>query len=297
MQIGINFPTSLIGSDPLAIRDFAQTAEGAGFDYLSAFEHVTGAHQDRFEGVEIPGFGRAPYDHEVAFHEPLTLFAYMAALTERMEFSTGILILPQRQTVLVAKQAAEVDLLSGGRLRLGVGIGWNHTEFEALGEDFHNRGRRVEEQIKVLRLLWQEPLVTYAGRWHTLDRVGINPLPGRQIPIWIGGGTSDVVLRRVARIADGWMPNLFGGNAEEIIGRTRGLLAEEGRSSESLSIQSGLGAIQDEGEWLQRAAFLLSLGVSHLQLSFSREGVSPSQALQAAIKAKGLLESELADKA
>lgn len=294
MEIGINFPTSQIGSDPVAIRDFAQASEGAGFDYLSAFEHITGAHRDRFEGIDVPGFGRAPYDHDVAFHEPLTLFAYLAALTKRMQLATGILILPQRQTALVAKQAAEVDLLSGGRFRLGVGIGWNHTEFEALGEDFHNRGRRVEEQIEVLRLLWQEPLVTFSGKWHTLDRVGINPLPGRQIPIWIGGGTSDAVLRRVARLADGWLPNLFGGNADQIIARTQGFLAEAGRPRDALSIQSSLGPIQDEKEWLQRASHLQSLGVTHLQLSLPRDAVSPSQGLKTAIKAKNLLAAELA---
>ena len=296
MQIGINFPTSQIGSDPGAIRDFAQAAEGADFGYLSTFEHVTGAHKDRFDGVEVPGFGRAPYFHDVEFHEPLTLLAHLAALTDRLQLCTGVLVLPQRQTALVAKQAAEVDLLSGGRLRLGIGVGWNHTEFEALGEDFRTRGRRVEEQIEVLRLLWQEPLVTFSGRWHTLDRVGINPLPGRRIPLWVGGGSSDSVLRRVVRFSDGWIPNLSGGDPREIVDRLHGYLSQEGRDPENFPMESGLSTNLDPKELVMRAANLQSLGVTHLRLSLSVDGGGIGQALEASIKIKGLLESELSGK-
>jgi probable F420-dependent oxidoreductase len=144
-----------------------------------------------------------PYLYDDQFHEPFVLFSYLAGLTTRLQFATGILILPQRQTALVAKEAAELDLISGGRFRLGVGIGWNFTEYEALNEDFHTRGRRQEEQIVIIRKLWTEPLVSFEGRWHKLDRVAISPRPQRPIPIWIGSGTSDQLIRRVARLADG----------------------------------------------------------------------------------------------
>src|SRR5690606_35658753 len=151
---------------------------------------------------------RGPYTHETLFHEPLVLFGYMAALTERIELVTGILILPQRQTALVAKQAAEIDVLSRGRLRLGVGVGWNAVEYEALGENFRNRGRRIEEQIALLRALWAEQVVTFEGKYHQVTLAGLKPLPPRPtIPIWMGG-MSEPVLDRVGRLADGWFPQL-----------------------------------------------------------------------------------------
>src|SRR5262245_54134555 len=239
MKLGINFPQNDIGSDPRAIRDFAQALEEAGFDYLSTFEHVSGAHPDRFVGIDT-GFPAPPYVYHDEFHEPFTLFAYLAGLTRRLELVTSVLVLPQRQTVLVAKQAAEVELLSGGRLRLGVGVGWNYAEYESLNEDFQSRGRRVEEQIELLRRLWAEPLVTFKGRWHNLDRVGIAPRPTRQIPIWLGGGSSDRLLRRVARLADGWMPMLRLADAPEVLARLRDFMAEAGRDPTSLALQATL---------------------------------------------------------
>ncbi len=200
MKIGVVFPQTQLGADPLVLRDFAQAAEDLGYHHLLAYDHVLGANPDR------PGWqtGR-PYTYKDMFHEPFTLFAWLAGLTKTIGFMTGVLILPQRQTALVAKQAAQVDLLSGGRLRLGIGIGWNAVEYTSLGMDFKTRGRRVEEQIDILRALWTQELVNIRGQFDTIDDAGINPLPPQQpIPIWIGG-TADVVLRRAARLSAGWV--------------------------------------------------------------------------------------------
>ena len=201
MEIGIVYPQTELDAQPGTIRSFAQEVEELGFDHILAYEHVLGVDPEHIAGEH------GPYTLEHAFLSPFVLFAYMAAVTSRIEFATGILILPQRQTVLVAKQAATLDRLSAGRLRLGIGIGWNEAEYIALGEDFHDRGRRCEEQIHVLRALWTQPSVSFAGHEHVLPHVGLNPRPVQQpIPIWIGGG-ADIVLRRAARMADGWMPN------------------------------------------------------------------------------------------
>ena len=199
MQYGAVFPQTEIGSDPGAVRGFAQAAEGLGYDYLLAYDHVLGADPEG-RGDLWPA---RPYTYEHMFHEPLTLFAYLAGLTERIELASGVVILPQRQTALVAKQAAEVDVLSGGRLILGVGSGWNYVEYESLGQDFHTRGKRLEEQVALLRRLWADPIVAFEGSFDRVPRAGINPLPGRQIPIWMGG-RAPVVLDRIGRIGDGW---------------------------------------------------------------------------------------------
>ena len=199
MKIGVVFPQTDIGQDPAVIRDYAQAVEAMGYTHILAFDSVVGVNPDR------PGGWDSQFTYRHAFHEPFVLFGFCAAVTRRIELVTGIIILPQRQTALVAKQAAEVDVLSGGRLRLGIGVGWNQVEFEALGETFENRGKRVEEQLEVMRLLWTRELVTYAGQWHRVPDAGLNPLPVQQpIPIWMGGD-SEVVLRRAARLADGWI--------------------------------------------------------------------------------------------
>ena len=199
MKLGAVLPTSEIDADPSAVRDYAQAADALGYDHLVLFDHVLG---------EDPGNrppGRRGIDFTDKFHEPFVLFGFLAAVTERIKLSTGILILPQRQTALVAKQAAEADVLSGGRLRLGVGAGWNRIEFEALGAEFGNRGRRMEEQVAVMRALWTEELVTFDGDWHSIDNAGLNPMPvQRPIPLWFGG-QADVVLRRIGRLGDGWL--------------------------------------------------------------------------------------------
>lgn len=199
MKIGLVFPTCDIGSDPVAIRDYVQAAEGLGFDSLLCFDHVLGAvHAGR--EPPLPG----PYDETFPFHEPIVLLAWIAAFTRRIELATGVLVLSQRPAALVAKQAAELQLLSGGRLRLGVGVGWNRVESEALGARFADRGRRIDEQIEVLRRLWREPVVDFEGAYHRIDRAGILPLPPSPIPIWIGGATA-AAYARAARVGDGFV--------------------------------------------------------------------------------------------
>lgn len=200
MRLGAGFPTLDLGGDPAVIRYWAEAVEALGFDHLLAYEHVVG-----FNGKEhVSAFG--PLDAHSRFHEPLVLFGFLAAVTTRVELVTGVLVLPQRQTALVAKQAAEVDVLSGGRLRLGIGVGWVPEEFDVLGASYRDRGRRTDEQIKVLRALWTQQPVDFSGRWHQFAQAGISPLPvQRPIPIWIGSH-GDSALPRVGRLADGWMP-------------------------------------------------------------------------------------------
>jgi len=296
MKFGVTFPQREIGTDPAAIRDFAQTAEGAGFDYMVAYDHVTGAHPDRFIGRDV-GFPSPPYLYDCEFHEPFTLFAFLAGATTRIEFTTSILILPQRQTALVAKQAAEVDLLSRGRLRLGVGVGWNFTEYEALNEDFGTRGLRQEEQIALLRRLWTEELVTFDGRWHSLDRVGIAPRPPRPIPIWIGAGFTEPLVKRVARFADGWMPLLVPGqDAAPIIERLRHHLAQEGRNPATFGLQLAVPTPPGrEAEWLRDATRLKALGATHLGIGEFARGSTPLEALRRAIAARELLKPAVED--
>ena len=183
MHVGAVFPQLEIGTDPDVIATYARTIEQLGYDHLAIFDHVLGADSNR------PGGWAGAYDHRSTFHEPLVLFGYLASITIRLRLATAVLVLPQRQTGLVAKQAAEVDVLSRGRLILGVGIGWNQVEYEALGMRFTDRGKRIEEQIAVLRALWTQEVVDFNGRWHRIDRAGLNPLPvQRPIPVWMGGG-------------------------------------------------------------------------------------------------------------
>jgi probable F420-dependent oxidoreductase len=200
VKLGVIFPQTESTADPGALREYIQSVEEIGFEHIGFYDHVLGASPDR------PGGWLGPYTHEHLFHEVMVTLGYIAAITTEIELATEVLVLPQRQTALVAKQAAEVDLLSGGRLRLGVGLGWNRVEMEALGMDFATRGRRLEEQVEVMRRLWADPLVDFEGEFHVLPKVGLNPLPGRPIPVWLGGSAEDAKLR-AARIADGWMMN------------------------------------------------------------------------------------------
>jgi len=284
MKIGVVFPQTEIGDDPAVIRDYAQTVEGLGYDHLLVFDHVLGAHPDRFEGRFRP-----PYTHETPFHEPFVLFGYLAGLTSRLELVTGILVLPQRQAALVAKQAAEVDVLSGGRLRLGVGIGWNFVEYEALGEKFNNRGRRMEEQIEVMRALWREPLVDFDGRYHTLHRAGIKPLPPeRSIPVWMGGGV-EAVLKRAARLADGWFPEFRPGpDAEATVERLRGYLRDAGRDPATFGIEGRVSMFNTpEPDWSAALDGWRGLGASHVTLNTMNVGLaSPKDHLDAVARFK-----------
>jgi probable F420-dependent oxidoreductase len=208
MRIGVVFPQTEIGSDPAGMRAYAEAAADAGYVHLLTYDHVVGADP------EVHRDWRGPYDLSTEFHEPFVMFGWLAALTS-LELVTGILILPQRQTVLVAKQAAEVDLLSGGKLRLGAGIGWNAVEYEALGRSFTDRGKRSEEQIELLRRLWTEESVTFEGASEKVTGAGLAPMPiQRPIPIWLGG-QSDPAYERAGRIADGWFPQVYPGHGLE----------------------------------------------------------------------------------
>ena len=234
MRVGVVFPQTELGGDVAAVRTYGQGVEGLGFSHLLAYDHVLGADP----AVHAPWHG--PYDLATTFHEPFVMFGYLAGVTTAIELVTGIIILPQRQTALVAKQAAEVDLLAGGRFRLGVGLGWNAVEYEALGQRFDQRGRRLSEQIGLLRRLWTEASVTHAGEFDTITGAGLAPPPvQRPIPVWIGGA-SDAAYRRIGRMADGWFPQVRPGDdldravgliteAAEQAGRDPGKLGMEGR--------------------------------------------------------------------
>ena len=264
MRLGVVFPQTEIGSDPAVIRDYAQAAESAGYDHLLVFDHVLGGKLERFDKLGR----RPPYTDESPFHEVFVLFGYLGACTQRLELVTGIVILPQRQTALVAKQAAAVDVLTGGRLRLGIGIGWNHVEYEALNEDFHTRGRRVSEQIAVMRKLWTEPVVTFEGVYHHLDRAGINPLPvQRPIPIWIGA-SAEPALRRAARLADGFFPQRpLEGGWPATMERMREWVGEAGRDWMAFGVEQRIDvAAGSPDEWRAAADEWSTLGATHISL-------------------------------
>jgi len=215
MQIGAVYPQIELRGDPSAVRRLGLAVEELGFNHILAYDHVLGAvHADRTPRLT------GPYTEHDPFHDPFVMFAYLAAITERLQFVTGILILPQRPTALVARQAADLDLLSGGRLRLGVGIGWNHVEYEALGQQFGTRGARQEEQIGLLRRLFTEPVVDFSGRFDRIDRAALVPKPAHHIPIWLGG-SSEAAYNRAARLADGFI--FIGGDIERTIDAWKGL--------------------------------------------------------------------------
>lgn len=289
MQIGVVFPQTEIGSDPIAIRDYAQAAEALGYRHILAYDHVLGA------GLAKRPSWSGPYNSETPFHEPFVLFAYLAGQTRTIGFTTGVIILPQRQTALVAKQAAALDVLSGGRLRLGVGTGWNEVEYQALGEDFKTRGARSEEQIAVLRALWTQPLVTFHGRWHTIEDAGINPLPvQRPIPLWIGGYVP-AVLERAGRLADGWFPaGAPNEKARANIELLRAAAVAAGRDPAALGVEPRLSlAQQPEAEWRTFSEGWRALGATHLSISTMGMGLAAPQdhidALTAAAEVLGVM--------
>ena len=253
MKIGVVYPQNELRGDPAAVRRFGTAVEALGYDHLIAYDHVLGAaHADRTPRLT------GSYTEKDPFHDPLVMFAYLAGITQHICFATGILVLPQRQTALVARQAADIDLLSGGRLRLGVGIGWNHVEYEALGQDFRTRGARQEEQIDLLRKLFVEPLVDFSGRFHRVDRAVLLPKPTRPVPIWLGG-FGEAAFDRAARLADGFI--FFGGDAASVVNAWEGLrerVLSHGRSIEDFGgawvvhPQAGLGELAQEiATWRQ----------------------------------------------
>ncbi len=285
MRLGVVFPQTEIGTDPAAIADFARAAEALGYHHILVYDHVLGA---------VPRGGEwLGYTHEDPFHEVLVLLGYLAAVTTKIELATGILILPQRQTALVAKQAAEVDVLSGGRLRLGLGVGWNNVEYEVLGQEFGTRGARIEEQVAVLRALWTQEVVTFTGRFHRIIDAGINPLPvQRPIPIWFGG-ESATVMRRIARIGDGWIlggtlrspqqrhPQVTGGYAT-MVGRLREHLQEVGRPADAVGLERRIPYSAGPAKWTSAAEEWQRLGGTHFSLSTMNAGLTnPDQHIDA----------------
>lgn len=226
MKIGVSYPTTEVAGNPDDIRTFIRAAEELGYEHLMTYDHVVKAPH---EGRDPPLTG--PYTDKHTFHDPFTLFSFAAAVTDKLEFVTGVLVLPQRQTALVAQQAADVDLLSRERLRLGVGIGWNYVEYQALGQDFRTRAKRIEEQIELLRQLWADPIVSFEGRFDKIDRAGINPRPRRQIPLWLGG-YSEPAYDRGARLGDGFVFAADGAAAVEQLARVNERLDAHGRPQE-----------------------------------------------------------------
>jgi probable F420-dependent oxidoreductase len=268
MRIGVVFPQTEIGTDAAVIRDYGQAAKQLRYHHILAYDHVLGAN------VASRPDWRPPYTHQSKFHEPFVLFAYLAGLTTTIELVTGVLILPQRQTALVAKQAAALDVLSGGRLRLGIGIGWNPVEYEALDENFGNRGQRSEEQVELLRRLWTHELVSFDGRWHKISDAGINPLPvQRPIPIWFGGG-HDRVLRRLARLGDGWFPQLPPGEkCRAAIEKIATYAREAGRDPKRIGIEGRMTISAESAEtWQEQIEAWKEVGATHLSVNTMNAG-------------------------
>ena len=264
MKLGVTLPLSDIGGDPATVRVFAQAAEAAGYDYLGAPDHVLGVNV-----ASRPHWGARNTSADL-FHDPFVLFGFLSGCTTRIGFSTEVLILPQRQTVLVAKQAACLDVLSGGRFRLGIGIGWNEVEFVGLNEDFHNRGRRSAEQVRVMQALWAERHVKFEGKWHHVDDAGVNPLPtARRIPLWFGGH-HDLTLRRIAKSGDGWMmlAHPAGPAAEAEFSKLRAYAEQEGRDPASIGIEVWVtDAAGDEASWREELKFWKNAGVTDITLN------------------------------
>ncbi len=277
MRIGLVYPQTEYPADPVTVRDYAQTAEGLGFTHILAYDHVLGANPER------PGGWKGPYSHKNPFHEPFVMFSYMAGLTNSIGFFTGILILPQRQTALVAKQAASLDVLSHGRFRLGVGTGWNEVEYTSLNENFHNRGKRLEEQVTVLRELWTKPLVNFTGKWHTIPDAGLLPMPvQRPIPIWFGGYV-DTVLQRAAQMADGWLPGVrTAQEAKPILEKLRQYITEAGRSPKDFGLEPRISFDSDSAAMVKNVEDWKAVGATHLSLDTMKKGfTTPAEHLQA----------------
>ena len=261
MQLGASIPVGDIGTGGAVLRDYAQAAEGLGYDYLVSPDHVLGGNPNVDHG------GRRMGTTATAYHDPFVLFAYLAGVTQKVGFCVGVLILAPRQAALVAKQAASLDELSGGRFRLGVGVGWNEIEFQGLGMDFHTRGKRSEEQVRFMQALWAEPHVTFKGEFHDLDDGGINPRPkSGRVPIWFGGH-AEATFRRTAKYGDGFMPLAWpaGDEALKAFDKLHKLIRAEGRDPASVGLEvwvsPGIGTPDD---WRQEIAFWKKAGVTHV---------------------------------
>ncbi|HVX18227.1 MAG TPA: LLM class F420-dependent oxidoreductase [Acidimicrobiales bacterium] len=274
MQIGVVFPQSELGGDVAAVREYGQGVERIGYAHLLAYDHVVGADPEVHQGWA------GPYDIDTTFHEPLVMFGYLAAATD-LELVTGIIIAPQRPTALIAKQAAEVDLLTGGRFRLGVGIGWNPVEYDALGQDFSRRGRRLDEQVPLLRRLWTERSVTFGGEREKIEGAGLAPLPIQQpIPIWFGGA-SEPAYRRIGRLADGWFPMLYPGERlDAALATIRGAAEAEGRDASNVPMEGRVRWLGDDeaDEFRKHVDRWREAGATHLSVDTMRCGLDSAEA-------------------
>jgi probable F420-dependent oxidoreductase len=280
MQVGVVFPQTELGGDVGAVRAYGEQVEALGYRHILAFDHVVGADPKVHTGWD------GPYDVQTTFHEPMVLFGFLAGITRSLEFVTGVIILPQRQTVLVAKQAAEVDLLSSGRFRLGVGIGWNKVEYEALGEDFGNRGKRSEEQIELMRRLWTEESVTFDGKFHTVTGAGLAPLPvQRPIPVWIGAGSTRG-YERAGRIADGWFPMVVPGPAldaaREVVDQAA---VDAGRDPKAIGMEAWVNWQGGADDVLTKVDKWVQVGASHISINTMGAGLETVDGHLAALTA------------
>ncbi len=269
MRIGAVFPQTEISADPAAVKDYAQAVEGLGFDHILTFDHVLGGNAATHDL-------KGPYKHTDSFHELFVLYGYLAAVTEKIELTSGIIIIGQRQTALVAKQAAAIDILSRGRLRLGIGIGWNDVEYEALGMNFADRGKRCEEQVEVMRALWCNDLITYDGKWHKITDAGLNPLPPQQpIPIWFGGH-ADAVMRRVASMGDGWFPIFeLDDSGKAALDKLRGYIEGAGRDPAEVGIETfNTVAGKTPDDWATAARLWKQQGATHISANTMNAGFS-----------------------
>jgi probable F420-dependent oxidoreductase len=286
LPVGVVFPQTEIGADPAGVRAYAQAAEAMAFSHLVVYDHVIGA-----DPAAYPGWS-GPYTSKTMFHEVFVLFGYLAAAAPKLELVTSVVILPQRQTVLVAKQAAEIDVLTGGRLRLGVGIGWNYVEYEGLNEEFKNRGRRFEEQIELMRKLWLEPVITFEGKFHKVTAAGINPLPiQRPIPVWIGG-SAEAALKRAAVVADGFFPQRpLEGGWPATLEKMKGWRAAAGKTWESFGIEARINAgVGGPDDWRQTVEEWKALGATCFSVNTMNGGlVGPDQHIQRLREVKAAL--------
>lgn len=265
VQIGVIYPQTELPTDPATVRSYVTEAESLGYHHVVAYDHVLGADPSVHAGWS------GPYDIDTPFHEPLVLFGFLAGIT-RMELATGIVIAPQRQTALLAKQAAEVDVLAEGRFRLGVGTGWNRVEYDALGQDFHTRGRRLEEQVGLLRKLWTERSVNFEGHFDSVRGAGLAPLPAqRPIPIWMGA-SSPAAFERIGRVADGWFPMMAPG--DRLTEALRHVSAGAERTGRDPAVIGMEGRIPANGDAARFADKWHEVGATHLSVDTMRAGHS-----------------------
>lgn len=272
MKFGAIFPHLDIGTDVQEIRNYILEVEAMGYEHLLLYDHVLGANPEREGGWS------GPYTYKNSFHEIFVTLAYAAAITSKIELVTGVLILPQRQATLVAKQAAELQLLSSGRLRLGIGVGWNKVEIDSMGMDSAVRGKRLDEQLELLKLLWSQELVKFEGKYHKLDDVGINPMPSQKIPLWFGGA-ADPVLRRVVKYGDGWLPNSGGPErSKPIVEKLHLLLQKAGRDPDSIAINPSLSLdripVSESGAYIDAWR---ELGATHISVGTMYQGYTKTE--------------------